>query len=240
MGVQRHEKVVNEIVMKIFSRELEAGVKLPPERELSKQMCVDRTSLRVALKQLEAMHLLDIRQGDGIYVKDYVNNAGLDFLELIFLMDLDGDKKSIVDAYLVDELWEFWIEFLPTMLRVASKKFAPRDVKNLNTLLDEELEQIDNKESIVELELKSQEMVAKATNNILFILITNSSRQLRKKMLEMFVDNIGLEKFKEHVELKKSMLASHFAGSVEDVLKAAGKYRETLKDLRKKIRKASI
>ena len=123
-------------------------------------------------------------------------------------MDVNGNKENVVDAYVVDELWEFWIEFLPTMIRVAAKKFSPRDIKALMDLLDEELEHIDSKDKIVELELKSQEMVAKATNNIMFILITNSSRQLRKKMLEMFVDIIGLNKFKDHIDLKKRMLAN--------------------------------
>ena len=107
-------------------------------------------------------------------------------------------------------------------------------------LLDDELLHVDNKEKIIELELKSQEMIAQATNNIIFILITNSSRQLRKKMLEIFVDNVGLDNFKSHIELKKTMLANQFAGSFDNVLEAAGKYKETLKDLRKKLRQASV
>lgn len=213
---------------------------MPPERELSKQMDVDRTSLRVALKQLEAMHILEIRQGDGIYVKDYLEHAGLDFLELIFFMASNGGKDSIIDAYVVDELWEFWIEFFPLMIYVASKKFSARDVKALMDVLDEELKYIGDKEKIIELELKSQEIVAKATNNIIFILITNSSRQLRKKMIELSVDKLGLDNFKGHIELKKSMLSNHFAGSFNEMALAAGQYKDRLKELRKRIRKDSI
>jgi len=43
-------------------------------------MKVDRASLRIGLKHLELMNVLTIRQGDGIYVRDYMKGASIDFL----------------------------------------------------------------------------------------------------------------------------------------------------------------
>ena len=72
-GKQRYQEVVHSLLRRIFTRQLAPGTKLAPERQLAKDMDIDRTSLRVALKQLESMQVLDIRQGDGIYVRDYSN-----------------------------------------------------------------------------------------------------------------------------------------------------------------------
>ncbi|MFA5323981.1 MAG: GntR family transcriptional regulator, partial [Smithella sp.] len=72
------ERVVRILMRDIFNNKLKPGNKLPPAKEISKQMNVDLSSLRIALKQLESMNVLDIKQGDGIYVKDYVQHAGID------------------------------------------------------------------------------------------------------------------------------------------------------------------
>ena len=57
---QAHQKISTALMRDIFFHKLQPGEKLPSERELSGSLNVDRTSLRVALKQLEAMGLLDI------------------------------------------------------------------------------------------------------------------------------------------------------------------------------------
>jgi GntR family transcriptional repressor for pyruvate dehydrogenase complex len=239
VGQQRHETVIDKLIVQIFNRELKAGEKLPTERELSKVFNVDRTSLRVALKQLQSMHLIDIRQGDGMYVKEFLDHAGIDFLERLFLMDMNGHRDQVVDGYIYDELWEFWIEFLPTMLVVAAKNFSSRSVKEAIYLLDEELKHIDDKEVIVSMELKGQEMVAKATNNIMFILLTNATREVRKKMLEKFVETVGIETVREHIHLKKEMVNAHFTGSMPEMIEAAKKYQTVLKQLRVQMRRLS-
>ena len=236
MAQQRHEQVVDLLIVQIFNRELKPGEKLPTERELSKQFNVDRTSLRVALKQLQSMHLLDIRQGDGMYVKDYLDYAGLDFLDRLFLMDFNGGEERIIDGYIYDELWEFWIEFLPSMLTVAAKNFSTRHIKIGMAILEEEERNIDNPSKVIELELKSQEMVAKATNNIMFILLTNTSRQIRRKMLEMFVEVVGIDTVKQHIQLKKDMMTALYTESAADMMAAAKKYKEVLRQLRIQMR----
>ncbi len=43
------------------------GDKLPPERELAEQLGISRNSLREALKVLEAMDVVEIRHGSGIF-----------------------------------------------------------------------------------------------------------------------------------------------------------------------------
>ncbi len=104
--LQSHERVMNILVRQIFSRQLKPGDKLPSERQLSKDMHVDRASLRIALKHLELMNVLTIRQGDGVYVRDYMKGASIDFLRMFFLQTEEPDNEWVADPYILDEIWE--------------------------------------------------------------------------------------------------------------------------------------
>lgn len=138
-ALQAHERVMSIRVKQIFSRQLKSGDKLPSERQLVKDIHVDRASLRIALKHLEVMNMLTIRQGDGIYVRDYLKSASLDFLRMLFLQTEKPDDESLVDPYIMDEIWKFGVFFLPEMLKLAAKRFIPRDIKAMMDIFDEEL-----------------------------------------------------------------------------------------------------
>jgi DNA-binding FadR family transcriptional regulator len=211
----RSEDVVNILAQRIFTGKLKPGDKLPTERELSQEMGIDRTSLRVALRQLASMRVLDIRPGDGIYVLDYAKNAGLDFLRLIFSQTADENGRPfVVDEYTVQEAWEFWAAFFPVMLQVAGKRSSPRDIKMQMDCIDEELDSVDDLEKVVELNLVQQDMVANATNNIVFRLFSNASRPIRRAMVHRFVSLLDREALAGHIRIKKALLEESLVNSL--------------------------
>lgn len=53
----------------LAARKLRAGDKLPAERNLSESLGVSRTSVRDALKRLEALGILEVRRGKGTFVR---------------------------------------------------------------------------------------------------------------------------------------------------------------------------
>lgn len=62
------EQVVQQIRELITSGELHPGDKLPPEQELEKQLSVSRSSIREALRVLEAEGFVEVRRGSGTYI----------------------------------------------------------------------------------------------------------------------------------------------------------------------------
>jgi GntR family transcriptional repressor for pyruvate dehydrogenase complex len=232
---QRHEKIVSDILVSIFTGRLTAGTKLPTEKKLSEEMKVDRTTLRVALKQLEAMHLLEIRQGDGIYVKDYMKHAGMDFLRALMLSQEEENAQLIIDQFLFDELWEFWMVFLPEVIKVAARKSSPRDLKTLMAMVEQENEQIDNLEKVIEIELSQQDFIARLTNNIVIILLFNSSLPIRKKMLEIIFSAISREELQQHLEVKTILLRDYYSGKSEYNPDVFDKYRQIISGYRDRI-----
>lgn len=222
------ERVFLILLRDIFNNKLKPGTKLPPAKEISRQMNVDLSSLRIALKQLESMNLLDIRQGDGIYVKDYLVDAGVDFLNILFSQEDENRQKVIIDDYFVDEIWEFWTAVFPEILKIASRRMSPRDVKSIAALIHEELANLDNKEKVIDLEEQQQNFVVKVANNTIFLLLANSLRPLRRKIIELFVHSIDRDTLKTFVKAKSTLLKQYTTGTFSDSLAAAEKYREML------------
>ncbi len=64
-----YRQIADQIRTLIKSGEFQAGARLPPERDLAKQLGVSRPSVREALIALEVEGLVEVRIGSGIYVQ---------------------------------------------------------------------------------------------------------------------------------------------------------------------------
>lgn len=64
-----HERVSDWLLSYIAEERLAVGARLPTERALAERFDVSRASVRQALAALQARGLLDIRHGDGIYLR---------------------------------------------------------------------------------------------------------------------------------------------------------------------------
>lgn len=69
------------------------GQKIPTEVELAKELGVNRLTVRIALQRLSALGLLDIRVGDGTYVKEFDLN-----LRIAELSEFYVNEKAIQDV----------------------------------------------------------------------------------------------------------------------------------------------
>ncbi|MFZ5856867.1 MAG: FadR/GntR family transcriptional regulator [Chloroflexota bacterium] len=54
----------------ILEHNLKPGDALPPEGQLVEELGVGRSSVREAVKSLQSMGIVDVRQGDGLYVRE--------------------------------------------------------------------------------------------------------------------------------------------------------------------------
>ncbi|MBE3587124.1 MAG: FadR family transcriptional regulator [Thermoanaerobacteraceae bacterium] len=84
------ESILEQIKQLIIEGQLSPGDKLLTERELSVRLQVSRASVREALSALNLAGILEIRHGEGIYVKRPAPNAVIE--PLAFLLLLEKDK----------------------------------------------------------------------------------------------------------------------------------------------------
>jgi GntR family transcriptional regulator, transcriptional repressor for pyruvate dehydrogenase complex len=71
-----YRQIAEQIRTQIASGEFPAGARLPPERDLARQLGVSRPSVREALIALEVEGLVEVRIGSGIYVLGPTRRAG--------------------------------------------------------------------------------------------------------------------------------------------------------------------
>ena len=82
------EQVVDQVRLMIQHGKLRPGDRIPPERELAKQLGVSRASLRAGLRFLAAIGVLNSRHGSGTYIAD--GPPALDGAPLNMLAALHG------------------------------------------------------------------------------------------------------------------------------------------------------
>jgi GntR family transcriptional repressor for pyruvate dehydrogenase complex len=134
--------VTDEAILKIkemlLSGQLRPGDRLPPEKELSEELGLSRSSLREAVKALDLIRVLDVRRGDGTYVTSLDPRLLLEAMS--FVVDLHQDA-SILDLFEVRRILE------PAAAVIAARKAEPEDIEKLNTILA----QVDENTSIEDL-----------------------------------------------------------------------------------------
>src|SRR5512138_362917 len=109
------EEIAEQLRSLILGGQYPPGSKLPPERELSKRLRVNRASLREALKKLEHLGLVRIRQGDGTRVQNFMETGGIELVQ--HLLPLAGGKPE-----LIRDLLEFRRIFGRELARLAAAR----------------------------------------------------------------------------------------------------------------------
>ncbi len=119
------DEIVEQLRSLILTGQYRAGAKLPPERELAKTLGVNRASLREALKKLEHMGLVRIRQGDGTRVENFMETAGLELVTHLVPLARSAQPDIIRDAL------EFRSLVAREVARLAAARMAPGDLDKL-------------------------------------------------------------------------------------------------------------
>ena len=91
------------ILEHIRGHRLAPGAKLAPDRELALMLGCSRTVVREALKGLEAVGVIKMKVGKGIFVADFTLEGFLDKYHPV-LFPLAGDLRCLTDARLAIEL----------------------------------------------------------------------------------------------------------------------------------------
>lgn len=118
------QEIIAQICQMIRHGRLQAGDRLPSERELAEQIGVSRPSLREALRALEIAGLVETRHGGGTYVRDLLSGP---ISSLALVLDASGD--------MVGDLWEVRTIFEPPIAALAALRATPEDIDLLGQII---------------------------------------------------------------------------------------------------------
>ena len=103
---RRSEQLKEQIKNLILERNLSAGDPLPAEWELADELDVGRNSLREALQALQAVGIVEIRHGFGMYVGQMSLGALVDELTFHSQIKLQNGRTDLVHLIQIREVLE--------------------------------------------------------------------------------------------------------------------------------------
>src|SRR5262249_34947563 len=80
-----YQEIVRQVQAMIAEGRLKSGDQLPPERDLAEKFVVSRTSVREALRALESLGLVEIRPGEGTFVREVSVESLIEPLPLLMV-----------------------------------------------------------------------------------------------------------------------------------------------------------
>src|SRR5687768_1957328 len=88
--------VFDQLSGEIVSGRIAAGESLPPERELTERLGVNRQAVREALQRLDQLGLVEIRHGGSTKVRDFRQLGGAELLVLLLLGQDGGLDAGVI------------------------------------------------------------------------------------------------------------------------------------------------
>lgn len=120
------DEVVNQVKSLILEGKLKPGDRLPPERELIKQLGVSRPTLREALNSMEAMGFLEATQGNRTIVKSLASGKIFEPLDNL----LKEDINAVFELIEVRKAIETWNAYF------AAKRATSEDIARLEEIIE--------------------------------------------------------------------------------------------------------
>ncbi len=191
-SVRSSELLADELCRAIVEGRVKPGDNLPSERALAEKFQVTRNTVREALRSLEKMHLLSIRQGSRITVLDYLTTAGFDFVAELFSSPQAGSQKLMAD------IGEAYWSIGRAMMRYAVDNMDPSDLPAILEAVEDFAhlagEKSPDPRALQDLDFEVQNRLMRSTGNQVMILLHNSIRRIYDKISGLFepiVDDPG-------------------------------------------------
>ena len=173
------DQVFRRLVADVISGRYAAGERLPAQRALAAELGVNMASVREGVKRLEQLRLVDTRHGDGMRVRDWRAQAGLDVLVHAVA------QGGALDPALVREVLEARRLLLAEAAALAAARRSPEQAELLARLA-REIAAAPGDEAAQGLDFAFMATTIEAARNLAFSLIANSIRDVYLQRLEPF------------------------------------------------------
>ena len=157
------------LIRQLLEGNHEEGVRLSTERDMAQQYQVSRHVVREALKHLEALDMIEIKQGSGVYTKDVLVNGGMELFEYVLFHD-----EHRLDSNALRDLLVFCRLFIPNVLRLAAQNRTPEQLAEMHAALAERPAMLSDTSSFNMANLRLLRIISQATDNIMYQLLFNN------------------------------------------------------------------
>jgi len=173
--VRLYENAVDQIQTLILRKKYKPGDRLPSERSLAQQFHISRPSLREALRILNVLGLIEIKVGDGIYVK------GVNFLPYIESVNLSISSRLQMERESFIKLWEVRKILEVGMVDLSTRQITEAFLEGLWRCIEEMEKNIDHQDAFISSGIRFHRLIAEAGQNEILILIWDTLANLIRR-----------------------------------------------------------
>ncbi|MDQ0919761.1 FadR/GntR family transcriptional regulator [Paenibacillus sp. V4I5] len=171
-----HELVAQEIQRYIEENALKEGDKLPSAGELTAMFGVGRSSLREALRYLEAVDIVRVENGKGIFVRD------VDTFRFTGKVKVENEKKFLLSILDVRRALE------GKAVELSARNINANQLKELEKILHEYKRLKESGKDTSQIDLAFHQHIIKSSGNPILESVINSMSGLYQKF---FNDPLG-------------------------------------------------
>jgi GntR family transcriptional regulator, transcriptional repressor for pyruvate dehydrogenase complex len=179
--VPGYRKVAAAITERILSRELREGERLPPETELARQLGVNRSTVREALRELESGGLLERRPGSKLMTVTRPRHRAV---------ARDVGRALALHDVTVFEVWEALTQLEPPMAEIAARNHTQADLDCLSAACQRFADDNAETERAVHHAAEFFRCVGRATHNQVLGLAQEPLLGLLEPSLRVMIDKI--------------------------------------------------
>jgi GntR family transcriptional repressor for pyruvate dehydrogenase complex len=160
----------------ILSGALPAGDRLPNERELADSLGVNRSSVREALKRLEFLELIDVRHGQGSFVRPVSGSSALQVVEALL-----GDPRTVT-CELLRQLLEFRRHTSVHVVELAALHHTESQLERGRALLERERRVEGDPLQVLAIDVEMNALLGEASGNLMYQLLSNLFARLIERL----------------------------------------------------------
>ena len=164
-GGTNAEEVVARLREMIHRGDLKSGDRLPPERDLAKQLGVSRPTLRAGIRSLAAVGVLKSRQGAGTFVVEADASPALDSNPLRLMASLQGFSSA--------EMFEARLLLEMAITGLAAERSTSDHLAALAEELAEMFATLDEPEEYLVHDMRFHQVIAAASGNRIITALMN-------------------------------------------------------------------
>ena len=173
------EEVADQIRKQLSSGALKPGDRLPPERALAEQFNLSRNTVREALRALEMSGILLFRKGatGGAFVREGQSDAVVSSFTDLFNLGVITPENLIESRRIV----------AVEVTRLACQRARDEDLDALdkNIAASEAAVAAGDTQKRVQINLGFHVILARATGNLLLVILVEALNQVQSKLLEV-------------------------------------------------------
>lgn len=196
-----YEQIVDQIAQLVAEGHLKPGDRLPSERELVERFQVSRASIREAISALEMMGLIEVRSGEGTYIREVnVDSVVAPLAWMLFI-----EKDTELELYEARKILEVQAAGL------AAERAEDDEMNDMFKALESMRIDLQNQRLGEEADHQFHYTIARATHNkILFRLMNTISDTMQKSLklsrLKLYEDTSSPERlFQEHCSIYEAI-----------------------------------